>query len=79
MLEAIRQFIYAYYIHHITHDTGYNILGYNGKQVIEGIIVKYYTGSALMMFPLKLGILIPVLKLFCKQKLKLSFSKKGCV
>ncbi len=41
---------------------GIDLLGYSGKHVIEGIIVKY-TGSAAGMFPLKLGILIPVLYL----------------
>jgi uncharacterized membrane protein len=41
---------------------GIDILGYSGKHVIEGIIVKY-AGSAAGMYPLKLGILIPVLYL----------------
>ena len=41
---------------------GIDILGYSGKHVMEGIIVKY-TGSAAGMYPLKLGILIPVLYL----------------
>jgi uncharacterized membrane protein len=39
---------------------GIDLLGYSGKHVIEGIIVKY-TGTAAGMYPLKLGILIPVL------------------
>ncbi|RJS71247.1 DUF63 family protein [Methanophagales archaeon] len=39
---------------------GIDLLGYSGKHVIEGIIVKY-TGSAAGMYLLKLGILIPVL------------------
>jgi uncharacterized membrane protein len=41
---------------------GIDFLGYQGKHVIEGMIVQY-TGSAAGMFPLKLGILIPVLYL----------------
>ncbi|MCW3134900.1 MAG: DUF63 family protein [Methanophagales archaeon] len=41
---------------------GIDLLGYGGKHVIEGIIVKYL-GSAAEMYPLKLGILIPVLYL----------------
>jgi len=41
---------------------GIDKLGYSGKHVIEGVIVKY-TGSAAGMFPLKLVILIPVLYL----------------
>ncbi len=39
---------------------GIDMLGYTGKHVIEGLIVKY-TGTAAGMFPLKLGILIPLL------------------
>lgn len=45
---------------------GIDILGYSGKHVIEGIIVKY-AGSAAGMYPLKLGILIPVLYLLETQ------------
>ncbi|MBA7544900.1 hypothetical protein ES705_37261 [subsurface metagenome] len=45
---------------------GIDILGYSGKHVIEGIIVKY-TGSAAGMYPLKLGMLIPVLYLLETQ------------
>lgn len=41
---------------------GIDIIGYSGKHVIEGVIVKY-TGSAAGMYPLKLGILVPVLYL----------------
>ena len=41
---------------------GIDLLGYQGKHVIEGLIVEY-TGSAAGMFPLKLGILMPVLYL----------------
>ncbi|RCV64599.1 putative membrane protein [Methanophagales archaeon] len=41
---------------------GIDFLGYQGKHVIEGMIVEF-TGSAIGMFPLKLGILIPVLYL----------------
>ncbi len=41
---------------------GIDFLGYQGKHVIEGMIVQY-TGSAAGMFLLKLGILIPVLYL----------------
>jgi uncharacterized membrane protein len=41
---------------------GIDLLGYQGKHVIERMIVKY-TGSAAGMFLLKLGILIPVLYL----------------
>ena len=39
---------------------GIDMLGYTGKHVIEGLIVKY-TGTAAGMFPLKLGILVPIL------------------
>lgn len=45
---------------------GIDILGYSGKHVIEGIIVKY-SGSAAGMYPLKLGMLIPVLYLLETQ------------
>jgi uncharacterized membrane protein len=45
---------------------GIDLLGYSGKHVIEGIIVKY-TGSAAGMYLLKLGILIPVLYLLETQ------------
>ena len=45
---------------------GIDKLGYSGKHVIEGVIVKY-TGSAAGMFPLKLVILIPVLYLLETQ------------
>lgn len=45
---------------------GIDLLGYSGKHVIEGIIVKY-TGSAAGMYPLKLGMLIPVLYLLDTQ------------
>jgi uncharacterized membrane protein len=45
---------------------GIDKLGYTGKHVIEGVIVKY-TGSAAGMFPLKLVILIPVLYLLETQ------------
>ncbi len=45
---------------------GIDKLGYTGKHVIEGVIVKY-TGSAAGMFPLKLIILIPVLYLLDTQ------------
>jgi len=45
---------------------GINLLGYSGKHVIEGIIVKYM-GSAAGMYPLKLAILIPVLYLLDMQ------------
>jgi uncharacterized membrane protein len=41
---------------------GIDFLGYQGKHVIEGMIVQY-TGTAAGMFPLKLAILIPVLYL----------------
>ncbi|HID20149.1 MAG TPA: DUF63 family protein [Methanophagales archaeon] len=41
---------------------GIDFLGYSGKHVIEGMIVKH-TGTAAGMFLLKLGILIPVLYL----------------
>ena len=41
---------------------GIDMLGYRGKHVVEGIIVEY-TGSAVGMYPLKLGVLIPVLYL----------------
>ncbi|MEA2051637.1 MAG: DUF63 family protein [Euryarchaeota archaeon] len=41
---------------------GIDFLGYHGKHVIEGMIVQY-TGSAVGMFLLKLGILMPVLYL----------------
>ncbi|HUV80586.1 MAG TPA: DUF63 family protein [Candidatus Bathyarchaeia archaeon] len=39
---------------------GIDMLGYTGKHVVEGFIVKY-TGTAAGMFPLKLGILVPIL------------------
>ncbi|MBK5191191.1 MAG: DUF63 family protein, partial [Methanosarcinales archaeon] len=39
---------------------GIDMLGYTGKHVIEGLIVKY-TGTAAGMFPLKLGFLVPIL------------------
>jgi uncharacterized membrane protein len=45
---------------------GIDFLGYTGKHVIEGLIVKY-TGTATGMFPLKLGILLPVLYLLETQ------------
>ncbi|MHC1567589.1 MAG: DUF63 family protein [Candidatus Syntropharchaeia archaeon] len=41
---------------------GIDFLGYTGKHVVEGMIVKY-AGSAIWMYPLKLGICIPVLYL----------------
>ena len=39
---------------------GIDMLGYTGKHVIEGLIVEY-TGTAAGMFPLKLGVLVPIL------------------
>jgi uncharacterized membrane protein len=39
---------------------GIDMLGYTGKHVIEGLIVEY-TGTAAGMFPLKLGILVPIM------------------
>jgi len=39
---------------------GIDMLGYTGKHVVEGLIVKY-TGTAAGMFPLKLGFLVPIL------------------
>jgi uncharacterized membrane protein len=45
---------------------GIDKLGYTGKHVVEGVIVKY-TGSAAGMFPLKLVILISVLYLLETQ------------
>lgn len=45
---------------------GIDYLGYTGKHVIENLIVKY-TGSAVGMYPLKIGILIPVLYLLDTQ------------
>ena len=45
---------------------GIDKLGYSGKHVMEGVIVKY-TGSAAGMYLLKLGILIPVLYLLETQ------------
>ncbi|MBN1763476.1 MAG: DUF63 family protein [Methanomicrobia archaeon] len=39
---------------------GIDMLGYTGKHVIEGLIVEY-TGTAAGMFPLKFGILVPIL------------------
>lgn len=38
---------------------GIDMLGYTGKHVIEGLIVEY-TGTAAGMFPLKLGVLVPI-------------------
>jgi len=45
---------------------GIDLLDYTGKHVIENLIVKY-TGSAVGMYLLKLGILIPVLYLLDTQ------------
>ena len=45
---------------------GIDLLDYTGKHVIENLIVKY-TGSAVGMYLLKLGILIPVLYLMDTQ------------
>ncbi len=45
---------------------GIDLLGYSGKHVMEGIMVKYM-GSAAGMYLLKLGILIPVLYLLDTQ------------
>ena len=45
---------------------GIDLFGYTGKHVLEGLIVKY-TGTAAGMFPLKLGILLPVLYLLETQ------------
>jgi uncharacterized membrane protein len=45
---------------------GIDFFGYTGKHVIEGFIVKY-TGTAAGMFPLKLGILLPLLYLLETQ------------
>lgn len=39
---------------------GIDKLGYTGKHVIEGLIVTY-TGTSAGMFPLKLGLLVPIL------------------
>jgi uncharacterized membrane protein len=39
---------------------GVDMLGYTGKHVIEGLIVKYM-GTAVGLYPLKLGVLIPIL------------------
>jgi uncharacterized membrane protein len=45
---------------------GIDILGYTGKHVIEGLIVTY-AGTAAGMYPLKLGILVPLLYLLGTQ------------
>lgn len=45
---------------------GIDKLGYTGKHVIEGLIVRY-AGTAAVMYPLKLGILIPLLYLLATQ------------
>jgi uncharacterized membrane protein len=45
---------------------GIDILGYTGKHVIEGLIVTY-AGTAAGMYPLKLGILVPILYLLDTQ------------
>jgi uncharacterized membrane protein len=45
---------------------GIDIYGYTGKHVLEGLLVSY-TGTAAGMFPLKLGILVPVLYLLETQ------------
>ncbi len=45
---------------------GIDLLGYSGKHVIEGLIVKY-TGSAAGMYLLKLGLLVPILYLLDTQ------------
>ncbi len=39
---------------------GIDIFGYTGKHVLEGLLVSY-TGTAAGMFPLKLGIMLPLL------------------
>lgn len=45
---------------------GIDILGYTGKHVIEGLIVTY-AGTAAGMYPLKLGILAPIIYLLDTQ------------
>jgi uncharacterized membrane protein len=45
---------------------GIDILGYTGKHVLERLIVTY-AGTAAGLYPLKLGILIPVLYLLATQ------------
>jgi uncharacterized membrane protein len=45
---------------------GIDIFGYTGKHVLEGLIVNY-TGTAVGMFPLKLGIILPMLYLLDSQ------------
>jgi len=45
---------------------GIDMLGYTGKHVLEGLIVTY-AGTAAGMYPLKLGILIPLLYLLDTQ------------
>ena len=45
---------------------GIDMLGYTGKHVLEGLIVTY-AGTAAVMYPLKLGILIPLLYLLATQ------------
>ena len=45
---------------------GIDLLGYSGKHVVENFIVEY-TGSAVGMYLLKLGIVIPVLYLLDTQ------------
>ncbi len=45
---------------------GIDILDYTGKHVIEGLIVTY-AGTAAGMYPLKLGILAPILYLLDTQ------------
>ncbi|RZN34333.1 MAG: DUF63 family protein [Methanophagales archaeon ANME-1-THS] len=45
---------------------GIDLLGYTGKHVLEGLMVRY-AGTAAGMIPLKLGILIPLLYLLDTQ------------
>ncbi len=57
---------------------GIDMLGYTGKHVIEGLIVKY-TGTAAGMFPLKLGVLVPLLYVLDTQFTKDDLELKNLV
>ncbi|NMX21674.1 hypothetical protein C5S30_04415 [ANME-1 cluster archaeon GoMg4] len=57
---------------------GIDMLGYTGKHVIEGLIVKY-TGTAAGMFPLKLGVLVPILYVLDTQFTKDDLELKNLV
>jgi uncharacterized membrane protein len=57
---------------------GIDMLDYTGKHVIEGFVVKY-TGTAAGMFPLKLGVLVPILYVLDTQFTKDDLELKNLV